>query len=280
MKGLELLWCVFIVVIVTVGSFVVYILSTDCHTFRLCKYKIREEIYQPYDQPHQFIIRDGFTLPFPKQTLSIRDLIRQRWMEDLQSYLHTVSPNSLVSIVAADSTLKDMLINWLVSAVVRSNHRLSQTLVLSLDQPLYQTLTEHGINTVYMDPKELLGHDISSNSNAKRGKMFKMAMISKVTVMRLMNHWGYDVASYDIDAIILKNPEQLYYLEFKSSDMIGSRGTYPSKVRKLFGVTLCAGAFMIKSTPKTGTCYHCIIIPHTQYHTIGTDVQCSKTCNS
>ena len=78
-----------------------------------------------------------------------------------------------------------------------------------------------------------------------------MVMVMRLTVMRLLNHWGYDAANYDTDALILKNPEQLFYDDLESSDLIGSRG-YSSVVKDVLGLALCAGVFMIKSTLGAG----------------------------
>ena len=71
--------------------------------------------------------------------------------------------------------------------------------------------------------------------------------------MRLLNHWGYDAANYDSDAIILKNPEVLFYEEFSDSHLVASRGRFPDSANEKFGLTMCAGMFMIKSSPETGT---------------------------
>ena len=71
--------------------------------------------------------------------------------------------------------------------------------------------------------------------------------------MRFLNHWGYDVANYDVDAIVARNPEPLYYDTFKDSGVIGSHGNFPSWIGDTWGgSTICGGAFMIKSGPETG----------------------------
>ena len=71
--------------------------------------------------------------------------------------------------------------------------------------------------------------------------------------MRFLNHWGYDVANYDVDAIVARNPEPLYYDTFKESGVIGSHGHFPSRIQDIWGgSTMCAGAFMVKSGPETG----------------------------
>ena len=206
-------------------------------------------------QPAHFRIRDKFILPMPKMTLPIYKLITKPWMADLRNYLHQIPPNSTgspISIASSDSNYENVLLNWLLSAAVNTNPPLSHILVLSLDKPLHDTLVTHGFDSVYVDYRDLLASDVLKNIQNSDRLAFHVVMVLRLTVMRLMNHWGYDAANYDTDAIILKNPEDLYYGEFKDSDVIGSRGRFPESVKNVFGLTLCAGVFMVKSTQQTG----------------------------
>ncbi len=189
----------------------------------------------------------GINLPMEEFTLPIEELLKKQWMADLRDYLHKIPPGSLVSIVSSDSNYQNMLLNWLISAT-RIDPPLSHILILSLDKPLQRTLMNHGFDSVYVDYKDILIEKVWTN----RRLILFMIETLRLTVMRLMNHWGYDAANYDTDAIVLKNPEQLYYGDFKNSDLIGSRGAFPGSVKAIFGLTMCAGAFMIKSTPKSG----------------------------
>lgn len=202
-------------------------------------------------QPYHFVIQDHFTLPMPKATLPMYDLIRQQWMQDIRNYLLKIPPKtnsskSLISIVACDSKFKDVLLNWLISATLDTQPPLSNILILALDRPLQSTLVEHGFDSVYVDCKQL----VASHMLSKRA--FYIVMILRLTVMRLLNHWGYDAANYDADALILRNPELLYYEEFSSSDLIGSRGKFPEEARNALGLSMCAGMFMVKTSPQTG----------------------------
>ena len=206
-------------------------------------------------QPHHFVIQNNFTLPTPRLTLPIYDLITREWMAELRSYLYRIPPrstNAPISIVACDSKFKDMLLNWLVSAIVHIRPLLSHILIFSMDQPLHSILVRHGFDSILVEPQALLSPGLLQKVEGSHRKGFYVAMVLRLTVMRLMNHWGYAAANYDTDAIILRNPDQLYYTNFNSSDLIGSRGKFPTSVRGIFGLTLCAGVFMVKSTPGIG----------------------------
>lgn len=228
--------------------------SPDAPDVQVDKKDLRSSYLMKY-QPYHFVIQDDFTLPMPRLTLPIYELIQRDWMEKLRDYLYQIPPNSTkshISIVACDSKFKDVLLNWLISAMVTTQPPLSHILIFALDRPLHSVLVEHGFDSVLVDPQDLLSASMLRGVEGSIRKAFYIVMVLRLTAMRLMNHWGYGVANYDTDAIILKNPEQLFYVDLSSSDLIGSRGKFPVSVRAVFGFTLCAGVFMVKSTPEIG----------------------------
>ena len=232
--------------------------SENRPALRLLQDKTREDLHSSYlmqYQPGHFTIQDGFTLPMPQLTLPIHKLITQPWMEQLRSFLREIPPhtNFPISIASADFKYKDMLLNWLISATVEIQPPLTRVLVLSLDQQLHDLLIKHGLNSLHIDPSTLLYPKVLSHLRTGNHMAFRLVMLLRLTVMRLMNHWGYDTANYDIDAIMLNNPEHLYYSKFETSDLIGSQGRFPEQVRNVFGLTMCAGVFMLKSTMETGS---------------------------
>lgn len=211
----------------------------------------QEELNDPQpdysaSQAHHSGIKDedGFALPLQDITLPIHKLMKKRWMKDLKDYLSTIPTGSLISIIIGDSSSEVLLLNWLISAAVKTKPPLSHLLILSLDIPLQETLEVHGFDSVYVDCEHLLDRQNSS--------LTLVALTVKLTVMRLLNHWGYDVANYDTDAIVLKNPEGLYYSDFEKSSIVGLRGAFPPSAKSSVGLGVCAGVFMLKSTPKTG----------------------------
>ena len=219
--------------------------------------EIKPEVAGHENDGERFAIRAGFTLPSPASTVPIADLLQQGWVKNLQQYLRNIPHNSpnktLITTVSCDSKFQGVLLNWLVSALIRTQPPLSNILVLALDKPLQRLMGKHGISSIYMEGKDLLpANRIRYIQSHARTPQLPLVMIWRVTVLRLLNHWGYDVANYDPDAIILKNTEQLYYGDLRNSTFIGSRAHWPPFTRKLFGVSVCEGAFMIKSSPETG----------------------------
>lgn len=193
----------------------------------------------------------------PSVTLPIHELDQQDWVEQLRSILRKIPPSSSnrspITIVSCDFKFKGVLLNWLVSALVATHPPLSHVLVLAVEKPMQKLMAKHGFDSIYADANQLMPSSVIKYVQThSRTPQLPLVMIMRLTVMRLLNHWGYDVANYDTDAIILKNTEQLYYGELSGSDFIGSRANFPAPASKMFGLTMCGGVFMIKSSPETG----------------------------
>ena len=54
----------------------------------------------------------------------------------------------------------------------------------------------------------------------------------RLAFMRLINRLEFDCAMYDIDAVILKNPQPLY--DKHKSDIVGSRGELPRQLMRKY----------------------------------------------
>ena len=75
--------------------------------------------------------------------------------------------------------------------------------------------------------------------------------VTRFVIIRLVNHLGYDLVSYDSDAIVLKNTQTLFD-QHPNSDVIGSAGRYPFELGKKWGFTVCLGVILFRSNPRTG----------------------------
>ena len=184
------------------------------------------------------------TLPFPSNTIPVVKLLRQQWVDDLWHILSEIPLESPpIHVIAGNYAYRELLLNWLISAKVKVTPPLSNVIVLSIDKTLCDLLSKRNIRCLFVDRKAYLKGDIRQS--------FRLILILRLTVIRLLNYWGYDAANIDADAIILKNPEPLYE-EYKESDMVAGRGTYPFPLGRVWGATICGGTVMIRSTPNTG----------------------------
>ena len=189
------------------------------------------------------------SLPFPSNTIPAVKLLQQQWVADLQHILSEIPLESPpIHVVAGNYAYRDLLLNWLIMAKVKVTPPLSNVIVLSIDKALCDLLNKRNITCLFVDRKANLKGNFRQN--------FRSILVLRLTVIRLLNYWGYDAANIDADALVLKNPEPLYE-EYKESDMVAGRGTYPSPLGRVWGATICGGTVMIRSTPNTGTAKPC-----------------------
>ena len=69
---------------------------------------------------------------------------------------------------------------------------------------------------------------------------------------RLVNYWGYSLATYDTDALILKNPQAVYDAHKEVTVIAGSANVGPTWAVKKWGFAVCPGAMLIRSGHATG----------------------------
>lgn len=191
-----------------------------------------------------FPLRPGFSFPQPAVTLPPSEVDNATWMADLRRYLSSLSGRR-VNMVTSNIQYQDVLLNWLISAIVRSTLPLRSVLVICMDRPLHILLSYRGIASVYIPTHELLLKEANFTTGFQRVMMLRLA------VMRLLNHWGYDAHNYDTDAVLLRDPQPLYD-GLGSSDIIGSVGRIPDDLMAEWGITICIGVVIIRSNERTG----------------------------
>jgi hypothetical protein len=69
--------------------------------------------------------------------------------------------------------------------------------------------------------------------------------------MSLLNHWGFDVAMIDTDALLLKDPWPLFE-KYPESGIVASQGKFPNELNAKWGTALCVGVILIRSSNQTG----------------------------
>jgi len=73
-------------------------------------------------QTHQYIeyilSSRSVTLPW-RHSKPFEEVVRQPWVNTLQVYLKTVQQGQYISLITTGSNYRDILINWLISALVR-----------------------------------------------------------------------------------------------------------------------------------------------------------------
>ena len=178
-------------------------------------------------------------------------LVNLTWVPKLKEFVTTASrdPDPQVSVVVADTSCLRLLLNWLIAALVRLSRPLHNVLVLALEAEVCDVLTPRKLNCLYTDPKSLI--EQPKTENYLFSKHFVGVQI-RLLAARLINYWGYSFASYDTDAIVLRNPQELFDAH-RDVEVIGGAAQYwPVWAVQNWGFALCPGAMMIRSSKATG----------------------------
>ena len=184
-------------------------------------------------------------LPYPTATRPLREILEAHWIVELRDFL-TGLASKHVSLCLADSRHTESVVNWLISALVEVQPPLENTLVISLSAELDEILKSRGLDSVFIDPWTVLQRD------AQLPSQFSHIWSTRMVLFRLLNHWGYSMATYDSDAILVRNPRTLF-AELGDSDVVGSEGIYPFDLhRKWKSPTLCMGVALFRASARTG----------------------------
>lgn len=206
----------------------------------------REGAVQDSGAPREFRIVQPFSFPQPTFSRPAAVLLRARWVVDLQDYLRTSQGNA-ISVVTSTIEHREVLLNWLIAAYVKLADPLRDVMVISMDAQLHSLLASRGIPSLYVHK------DMVVRPEADVSKVFSQVHVVRLAVVRLMNHYGYDVINYDCDAVPLRNPQPIFD-EFSSTDLIGTFGKGPTVLYDRWGVTLNTGVMVMRATPNMGKC--------------------------
>ena len=183
-------------------------------------------------------------MPLPQFTQP--SILKSEWVQLLKEYLGTLKSKQ-ISIVTATLEHEVVLLNWLISALVVVNPPLENVLVLSLSESLANLLKSKGIPVILVEPSTV----IRDSARSLIRTAFSEVHIVRLSLFRLINHWGFDVVMYDGDAIPLKNPQPLFD-SYPGVELIGSAGRGPDKVFTHWGRTICTGVLLMRASEQMG----------------------------
>ena len=187
-------------------------------------------------------------MPFPTYIKSREELQKSECVSELYNFLlsldKSVSPH--VNMVFGDSQHTNLVLNWIIAALLRLEPPLHNVMVISLERLLCDTLTAKKLPLTCI----VVSVECVFVSSSQRGDWRKRMMVRQ-PVLRLITYWGYDVAAYDSDAVLLRNPQPLYE-EWPHMSVLASAGTYPRQLARKWGFALCAGTLILRSSPSTG----------------------------
>ena len=126
--------------------------------------------------------------PLPDIVVTPEAILETQWAPELWRHLSELD-TKYVSLCIGNSAYKENIVNWLIAALIITQPPLENVLVISLDTKLHEFLQEHDINSVYVDPLTIVRSDVGL---AKKLTNF---WLTRLVLFRLINHWGYTVAT-------------------------------------------------------------------------------------
>ena len=223
-----------------------------------------DEMYHENEKPQSALGESsiGQELIFPHSLLirQMKELLKAQWVATLKGMLDNVTGRQ-VNVVVANSKYLPNVLNWLVAAMIRAVPPLENVLIFALDEPLHSFLQGKNLPSVYINPWSVV------SPNASLGSAYSYIWVVRLTIFRFLNYWGYDVANYDTDAVVLKNLQPLFN-KYWDSDVIGSAGTFPPKLGKKWGQTFCMGVSLFRNTKETGKCICTALYWWFKYYTL------------
>ena len=206
--------------------------------------------HKPRTIPRSFAIEDDLLFPNHAVARPPQDK-KIHWFIPLSKFL-TQTTSRQVTVVEATYDYLPVLLNWLISARVKTQPPLENILVVALDEKLHRFLQPfRDVHSVYVNPWSVI------KSGTKMESKSSHIWIARLCVFRLLNHWGFDVVHYDVDSIVLKNLQPIFD-EYRDTDIIGSIGQFPYNLGRKWGQTLCMGMALLRSNERTGL--YCITI--------------------
>ena len=226
------------------NAFVAHRSSTPLHSAFVAHQSSSPQMTSQVHRDLTFTVAKDFTFPHPQVFKPVNIVLACRWVRELKQYLSSVDPTQPVTVTVASYDFAANLLNWLISAQVMTSPPLENILVISFDNALHKMLVRRRIPSVCVPY-------ISVLRNPKSLGVHKVWM-TRLAVIRLISHWGFDVQQFDTDAIILRNPQPVFDL-FSGFDVVGSRAKLPFELGKgQWGFTVCMGVILFRSTRRTG----------------------------
>ena len=193
----------------------------------------------------RFPFRRDFSFPQPKVMRSLDYISQASWVTDLRYYLSTYNYSREISLVTSNSKYTDILLNWLIAATVKSGISTKSILIISLDLAIHRLMLAKQFCSILVPPWSVIAKGVNFS------QPFEAVMMTRLAVMRIINHFGYGFVMYDSDAVILRDPQPLYDA-LPHEDIIGSVGKIPYDLAAAWGITICIGVVLVRSSPKTG----------------------------
>jgi len=192
-------------------------------------------------------ITSGLIFPYSSLTFPPNKMLKSQWAVDFKAKLDAAKPDKLVILLIIKYDNFPSLINWLAHARSHTESLLEKVIVVSLDEQSHYTLLRKGIFSAFVPVGEVIKSLSSSKAYAE--------MITRFTLLRILNYWGYDVLQMDSNVIFMKDIQPILD-HFNDTDLVASTledNCAPTDAYKTWKFCVSLGFLLIKDTFNTGT---------------------------
>ena len=190
-----------------------------------------------------FTVQKDFNFPHPEKYLSAKKILKADWVKQLKRYLLNIHPAHSLTITVATKSFIPNLLNWLIAAHLLVDPPLQHILVVAFDKEVHTLMAGRKLASIHVPFSSVM-------RGTDRG--VSRVWMTRLAVIRLLNHWGYDVQQFDNDAVLLRNPQPLFDA-YSDYDLFGARAILPFELgRGPWGFTLCMGVAWLRGTQKMG----------------------------
>ncbi|XP_065905977.1 uncharacterized protein [Dysidea avara] len=168
----------------------------------------------------------------------------------MKAKLEAAKIGKQLTYVTVSMNYFSVLLNWLIYAKSNAMPLLENLLVVCTDKSSRDILSQKGILSQLVTINDI----IYSIKDMDGSGIFSARVITRLTILRLLNYWGYDVLIMDIDAILINNIQPIFD-HLHDSDIISSTANapncLPSAARKAWSFCLCIGLLLIRGNANT-----------------------------
>jgi len=190
-----------------------------------------------------------FLFPYPNLTFEASEMLKSHWVVNMKKTVEEAKFSKQLTFLMVSFDYFSTLLNWLTYAKLNAPSLIKNLLVVCLDEKSNIILTKKGITSTVVKVE-----DVVIRLSDIDGTMFHARVVVRLTVLRLLSHWGFDVLQMDIDASLMNNIQPIFD-HFSDVDVISSTAVsscIPKVTRHAWKFCFCIGTILIRSNQNIG----------------------------
>ncbi|CAH1784084.1 unnamed protein product [Owenia fusiformis] len=187
-----------------------------------------------------------FQIPFSEFFKSFNELQQMPFFKDLKTILQSL-PISQIHTLGISANYIPSLLNWILISKKYTVPPIDHILVYSLDSEFCKIVDEKGfdIHCIVVNLRQVVKPVPRQRGFENKSLMWMVRLL----IWRICNYLGYDVISFDADALPIRNPGSLFH-KFPDADiMAGQTAFYPTYIQAYWKMkTLNMGTVLLRAS--------------------------------